>query len=133
MKWTGTAIEPYSSQGAVGAAKPDLVGPTYVTSNPEWPGTAGTSAATAHVAAAAALLRQSRLAAGLPASPADLRAALTGTAQDLGQAGRDPLYGAGMARLDATPALRVRIGPGARRLVRVRSADDGTIRDVESR
>ena len=26
-------------------AKPDLVGPTYVTSNPEWPGTAGTSAA----------------------------------------------------------------------------------------
>lgn len=131
VKWTGTSIEPYSSQGAVGAAKPDLVGPTYVTSNPEWPGTAGTSAATAHVAAAAALLRQSRLAAGLPASAADLRAALVGTAQDLGQAGRDPVYGAGMARLDATPpALRVRIGPGARRLVRVRSADDGTIRDV---
>jgi hypothetical protein len=131
VKWTGTSIEPYSSQGAAGAAKPDLVGPTYVTSNPEWPGTAGTSAATAHVAAAALLLRQSRLLAGLPASPADLRALLSGTALDLGQAGRDTVYGAGMARLDATPpALSVRIGPGARRLVRVRAGDDGTIRDV---
>ncbi len=49
----------------------------------------------------------------------------------LGAAGADPLYGAGMARLDATaPALRIRIGPGARRLVRVRALDEGTIRDV---
>ncbi len=56
VKWTGTALEPYSSQGPTddGRAKPDLVGPVYVTSNPEWPGTAGTSAATAHVAGAAA-------------------------------------------------------------------------------
>ena len=77
VKWTGTALEPYSSQGPTddGRAKPDLVGPTYVTSNPEWPGTAGTSAATAHLAGAAALLRQARIAAGLPAGPADLRAA----------------------------------------------------------
>lgn len=131
VKWTGTSIEPYSSQGGAGQAKPDLVGPTYVTSNPEWPGTAGTSAATAHVAAAAILLRQARLAAGLPAAAADLRAALRGTALGLGADGPDPLYGAGMARLDATPpALSVRIAAGARRLVRVRAADDGTIRDV---
>lgn len=131
VKWTGTALEPYSSQGASGTAKPDVVAPTYVTSNPEWPGTAGTSAATAHVAGAAALLRQARLAAGRPVSPADLRAAFTGTALGLGAAGRDPLYGAGMARLDATaPALSVRIAPGAHRLVRVRAADEGTIRDV---
>lgn len=131
VKWTGTALEPYSSQGRPGQGKPDLVGPTYVTSNPEWPGTAGTSAATAHVAAAAVLLRQARLSAGLPVAPADLRAALTATALGLGAPGADPLYGAGMARLDsAPPALLVRIGPGARRLVRVRAADDGTIRDV---
>ena len=78
VKWTGTALEPYSSQGLTddGRAKPDLVGPVYVTSNPEWPGTAGTSAATAHVAGAAVLLRQARLAAGQPAGAADLRAVL---------------------------------------------------------
>jgi hypothetical protein len=36
-----------------------------------------------------------------------------------------------MARIDSTaPALSVRIGPGARRLVRVRAADEGTIRHV---
>ena len=131
VKWTGTALEPYSSQGAAGGAKPDLVAPTYVTSNPEWPGTAGTSAATAHVAGAAALLRQSRLRAGLSALAPDLRALLVGTALDLGEPGRDPLYGAGMARLDATPpTLTVRIGRGARRLLRVRADDAGTIRDV---
>lgn len=132
VKWTGTALEPYSSRGAAGGtAKPDLVGPTYVTSNPEWPGTAGTSAATAHVAGAAVLLRQARLARGLPAAPADLRAQLTATALGLGAPGPDPLYGAGMARIDSTaPALSVRIGPGARRLVRVQAADEGTIRHV---
>ena len=131
VKWTGVSLEPYSSQGAPGQAKPDVVAPTYVTSNPEWPGTPGTSAATAHVAGAAALLRQARQASGLPVAPADLRAALTSTALGLGAPGADPLYGAGMARLDATaPALSVRIAPGTRRLVRVRAADGGTIRDV---
>ena len=90
---TGTALEPYSSQGLTddGRAKPDLVGPVYVTSNPEWPGTAGTSAATAHVAGAAVLLRQARLAAGQPAGAADLRAVLTAGALDLGARGPDPL------------------------------------------
>jgi uncharacterized protein YndB with AHSA1/START domain len=131
VKWTGIALEPYSSQGVGGAAKPDLVGPTYVTSNPEWPGTAGTSAATAHVAGAALLLRQARRAAGLPAAAADLRAALVAAALDLGVPGRDPLFGAGMARLDAgAPRLSLRIGRGAHRLVRVRAEDEGTIRDV---
>jgi hypothetical protein len=133
VKWTGTSIEPYSSSGptADGRAKPDLVGPTYVTSNPRWPGTAGTSAATAHVAAAAVLLRQERLAAGLPAGPADLRAALVGTALDLGTPGPDPLYGAGMARLDAAaPLLTMGVSRARRPVVRVRSRDDGTIRLV---
>lgn len=133
VRWTGVAREPYSSAGPTrdGRAKPDLVGPTYVTSNPEWPGTAGTSAATAHVAGAAALLRQARLAAGLPAAPADLRAALVATALDLGAPGPDPGFGAGMARLDAAPPrLLVRVTAARRRVVRVRAADGGTIRRV---
>jgi hypothetical protein len=133
VKWTGTALEPYSSQGLTddGRAKPDLVGPVYVTSNPEWPGTAGTSAATAHVAGAAVLLRQSRLAAGQPAAAPDLRAALAAGALDLGARGPDPLYGAGMARLDtAKPRLAMRVSAARRRVVRVRAADEGTIRLV---
>lgn len=130
VNWTRATLELYSSQGptADGRAKPDLVGPTYVTPNPEWPGTGGTSAAAAHVAGAAALLRQARHAAGLPVAPADLRAALTSTAQDLGSPGPDLLYGAGMARLDTTPPIiRVRVTPGPRPLIRVRALDDGTI------
>ncbi|MGE0028541.1 MAG: S8 family serine peptidase [Thermoleophilia bacterium] len=132
VKWTGTTIEAYSSQGVPGGGKPDLVGPTYVTSNPEWPGTAGTSAATAHVAGAAVLLRQRRLALGLPAGPAELRGVLVSGALDLGAQGPDPVYGAGMARLDtAAPRLTVRVGPGPRRVVRVRAVDAGTVRQVQ--
>jgi hypothetical protein len=132
VKWTGTSVEPYSSQGTAGGPKPDLVGPTYVTSNPEWPGTAGTSAATAHVAGAAALLRQRRLALGLPAGRAELRGVLVAGALDLGPRGPDPVYGAGMARLDTSaPRLRVRIGPGPRRVLRVRATDAGTVRQVQ--
>jgi len=132
VKWTGTSIEPYSSQGVPGSGKPDLVGPTYVTSNPEWPGTAGTSAATAHVAGAAVLLRQRRLALGLPAGPAELRGVLISGALDLGPDGPDPVYGAGMARLDTSaPRIAVRVGPGPRRVARVRAVDGGTIRGVQ--
>lgn len=133
VKWTGTALEPYSSQGLTddGRAKPDLVGPVYVTSNPEWPGTAGTSAATAHIAGAAVLMRQARLAAGQPAAVGDLRAALIAGALDLGARGPDPLYGAGMGRLDAAaPLLGVRVSTARRRVVRVRATDEGTIRLV---
>ena len=132
VKWTGTSIEPYSSQGIPGGGKPDLVGPTYVTSNPEWPGTAGTSAAAAYVAGAAVLLRQRRLALGLPAGPAELRGVLVSGALDLGAEGPDPVYGAGMARLDTSaPRLVLRVGPGPRRVVRVRATDAGTVRQVQ--
>jgi hypothetical protein len=132
VKWTGTSIAPYSSQGVPGAGKPDVVGPTYVTSNPEWPGTAGTSAATAHVAGAAALLRQRRMALGLPAGRAELRGVLVSGALDLGADGADPVYGAGMARLDTSaPRVRVRVGTGRRRVVRVRAVDAGTVRRVQ--
>ena len=135
VKWTGVDLEPYSSEGATagGPAKPDLVAPTYVTSNPEWPGTAGTSSSAAHVAGAAALLRQERQARGAPVAPTDLRAVLVATALDLGRRGADPLYGAGMARLDATaPSLRLGVSRARRPVLRVRVGDEGTIRDVRA-
>jgi hypothetical protein len=135
VKWTGVDLEPYSSEGpsAGGPAKPDLVAPTYVTSNPEWPGTAGTSSSAAHVAGAAALLREERQAHGAPVAPSDLRAALVAGALDLGRPGTDPLYGAGMARLDTTaPSLRLGVSRGGRPVLRARVGDEGTIRDVRA-
>jgi Subtilase family len=140
VPWTGTALAPYSSHGptADGRLKPELVAPTYVTSNPEWPGTAGTSAATAHVAGAAALVRQDRIARGLPVGPRDMRAALSAKVLDLGPPGPDPAFGLGQVRLDrAAPALRLRLLPGGTRipagrrpLLRVRALDAGTVREL---
>ncbi len=59
----------------------------------------GTSLATAHVSAVAALLLQARP----DLSPAELAEALEATARDLGRSGRDPRFGAG--RIDACRAL----------------------------
>jgi subtilisin family serine protease len=136
VPWTGSELAPYSSQGPTddGRLKPDLVAPTYVTSNPDWPGTAGTSAAAPHVAAAAALLRQARRQSGRPAGPAELREDLRRRALDLGPPGADPLFGAGLARLDTSPPrVRVRIGRGLRPVLYIRVSDDGTVGTVRVR
>jgi hypothetical protein len=133
VRWTDTALAPYSSRGPTdaGRLKPDLVAPTYVNSNPEWPGTAGTSAATAHVAGGAALVREMRLATGLPVDPAALRAALLDGAMDLGDPGPDPSFGVGQIRLDtARPTLRMWLSAGPRRALRVRATDRGTLREL---
>lgn len=129
MNWASLTMAPYSSSGPTGDGrpKPDLVAPTYITSNPEFPGTAGTSASTPHVAAAAALLRQQRQAQGLPVTPDDLRAALIVRARPVGDT-PDPRQGAGLARLDTRPpVVRMGITPGRRPVVRARATDLGSI------
>ena len=129
MNWATLKMAPYSSSGPTGDGrqKPDLVAPTYITSNPEFPGTAGTSASTPHVAAAAALLRQQRQARGLPVTPDDLRAALIARARPVGST-PDPRQGAGLARLDTVaPVVRMGVTPGRRPVVRARATDLGSI------
>ncbi len=135
VTWTGGPRVSYSSFGptADGRAKPDLVAPTYVNSNPEWPGTAGTSAATAHAAGAAVLLRARWGALGLRPTPAALRARLVSTALDVGPAGTDPEHGAGLLRIDTSaPRVRTRLTrAGARTRVRAWARDGGTVKRIE--
>lgn len=133
VPWTGDAIAPYSSLGPTldGRSKPDLAAPTYVTANRAWPGTAGTSAAAAHLAGAAVLLRARRAAAGEPTDPAALRTELTATAADLGAPGVDPVFGAGIVRLDTSaPTITARTSGGRTPLVVARVRDAGTIDSV---
>ena len=122
-------IQPPSSRGPTnnGAMKPDLtaVDGVSVTGHGGFGTTFfGTSAAAPHVAAVAALLLEARpslLAAsgGNPiAARAVLRALLTESAVDLGEAGADNTYGAG--RLDAVLAVEQALS----RVVSVSSDED---------
>ena len=109
--WQGT-LEPYSSQGPTidGRVKPDLAGfdsnssATYGAFNAAAgcgaSGFPGTSAAAPHVAGAAAIIKQRE--SGLTA--AQLRSRLEETAEDLGAAGKDNVYGWGRLRLSAAPS-----------------------------
>jgi uncharacterized delta-60 repeat protein len=102
--WSNNALEPYSSIGPTidNRIKPDIVGPDSV-SSPVFgafsgcggSGFTGTSAATPHVAGAAALVE------GLHPgwTIAQVRAYLIGSARDLGVKGADDLYGAGVLQL----------------------------------
>lgn len=133
VPWQQSEPARYSSRGPTqdGRAKPDLVGPTYVTANTLFPGTAGTSAATAHVAGLAALVRDERTGLGRPVDVPALRADITGRARDLGTAGPDPGTGAGMARFDVVPPrTAVTASAGLRPTIRVRALDDGTMHSV---
>jgi subtilisin family serine protease len=107
--WQTSGLEVFSSRGPTidGRMKPDLTGPDWVSSFSYGPfggcggttGFAGTSAATPHVAGAAALVK------GLNPSfgPNELQAYLEARAIDLGVPGRDTSFGLGRVALGASP------------------------------
>ena len=101
---TPTTLESFSSRGPTkdGRVKPDLVAPDGVSTRSYSPDPFyGTSAATPHVAGAAALVkcRYSSY------TPADMQSFLESAAVDLGTAGKDNLYGSGRLRLGAYPLV----------------------------
>ncbi|MEK6275732.1 MAG: S8 family serine peptidase [Actinomycetota bacterium] len=146
--WQGSDLERYSSQGPTidARVKPDLVGPDSVSSLTFGPfsgcgvsGFAGTSAATPHVAAAAALVKQANPSFG----PSELQAYLEDNAVDLGVSGKDSAFGSGKLMLGAAPrlALRACVVPSVvgRRLVSARQRIEragcrvGSVRRARSR
>ncbi len=95
--WTTGPQELYSSQGPTtdGRIKPDIMGPDNVSNSIEG-FFAGTSASSPHVAGAAALILNKN--PGI--SVDDLRNSLTSTAIDMGDSGKDNIYGYGRLNLD---------------------------------
>jgi subtilisin family serine protease len=120
--WQTNGLEAFSSRGPTidGRMKPDLVGPDWVSSFSYGPfngcaaqtGFGGTSAATPHVAGAAALVKGANPSFG----PNELQAYLESNAIDLGAPGRDASYGAGKLALGPSPrpALRACVVPRLR-------------------
>lgn len=103
----------YSSQGPTkdGRIKPDIAAPTHVSTvsygrfvsmDRAW-GFGGTSAATPHLAGAAALVIQALKAQGKTPSPQEVQAFLEGRAEDLGEPGKDNKYGSGQLFLGQPP------------------------------
>jgi hypothetical protein len=105
VPWSSpSTIEPFSSQGPTedGRIKPDLVAPDYVSGATYGPsGFPGTSAASPHVAGAAALVKEE-----YPGySPAQIKIFLEDRAVDLGAAGKDNVYGSGRLDLGDPPIV----------------------------
>lgn len=103
QNWTTGPIDSYSSQGPTfdGRIKPDLVAPAGVSTISYSPEPYfGTSAATPHVAGAAALLKS---ADPVHYNARRLKDALTQSAVDMGVAGRDNVYGYGRLELSLLP------------------------------
>ncbi len=99
---TPSTLESFSSRGPTkdGRIKPDLVAPDGV-SNATYGYFYGTSASAPHVAGAAALVKEL-----YPSyTPAQIQAFLEGRAVDLGDTGKDNLFGSGRLNLGAPPAV----------------------------
>ena len=99
--------EDYSSQGPTmdGRIKPDIMGPTGVKTHAyDLQSFHGTSAATPHVAGAAALIRS----ANPELTVSELRNQLFAATVDMGSPGKDNIYGHGrldLSQIDITPSV----------------------------
>ncbi|MDE2888034.1 MAG: choice-of-anchor D domain-containing protein [Gemmatimonadota bacterium] len=103
-EWTSGPIADYSSQGPTidGRIKPDLVAPAAVSTISYGPNQyTGTSAATPHVAGAAALLKSSD---PIYYNAQNLYDALLRSTVDMGDPGPDNVYGHGRLDLSLLPA-----------------------------
>ena len=107
--YTTGPIESFSSLGPNNRAytggsavtKPDICGPDRTTGVTDGSGGfAGTSAATPHIAALAALVKGAYSAY----TPAQIKSYIEANGFDLGSAGKDNTYGSGAARLPSPPA-----------------------------
>jgi subtilisin family serine protease len=99
--WTTGPQESFSSQGPTsdGRTKPEICGPDNVASYTYGGGFPGTSAASPHVAGAAALI----LSSNRTYSVSQLWNALTSSALDMGSSGQDNIYGYGRLNLPPVP------------------------------
>lgn len=133
--WSSRAVEDFSSQGPTtdGRTKPDLVAPdgvcTVTYADCTGDGFLGTSASTAHVTGAYALLKE----AYPSETVAGLQARLSGSALDLAPAGLDNRSGAGLLTMPAPPSAPViravipSVGvTGGGTVVQVKGIDFGT-------
>ena len=110
VNWRSLQLEPFSSRGptADGRLKPDLVGPDGVSNATYAPQEFfGTSAATPHIAGAAALVWS----AYPPATTAEIHNFLIANAIDLGAVGPDEDTGAGLLLLADPPPMSTPVPP----------------------
>ncbi|HSV38916.1 MAG TPA: S8 family serine peptidase [Nocardioidaceae bacterium] len=129
----GIWLAAFSSRGPTvdGRTKPDIAAPgTSVTaavagSAEGYETLSGTSMATPYVAGAVVLARE----AAPAATPAQIRSALTGTAKDMGAAGTDNEYGAGLIDVRALVDQVMGVSPVRRTAFPQLSRVTGTVPD----